>query len=47
MIKLIYALWTSKEQSKRRTRDLLLNDVQSGLYDAGVNKLTMYIDDEY
>ena len=47
MIKLIYALWTSKEQSNQKTRDLLLNDVQPGLYDAGVNKLTMYIDDEY
>jgi hypothetical protein len=47
VIKLIYALWTSKEQSNQRTRNLLLNDVQPGLYDIGVNKLTMYIDDEY
>jgi len=47
VIKLIYALWSSKKQSKQRTKDMLLNDVQPGLYDIGVNKLTMYIDDEY
>jgi hypothetical protein len=47
MVKLIYALWSPEGQSKERTKDLLLNDVQYRLYDAGVKKLTMYIDDEY
>jgi hypothetical protein len=47
MVKLIYALWSPEGQSKERTKDLLLNDVQYKLYDAGVKKLTMYIDDEY
>ena len=47
MVKLIYILWATKGQSKQRTRDLLLNEVQQRLYDSGVNKLTMYIDDEH
>ena len=47
MVKLIYILWAPKGQSKKRTRDLLLNEVQQRLYDSGVNKLTMYIDDEH
>jgi hypothetical protein len=47
MVKLIYVLWAPEGQSKQRTRDLLLNEVQQKLYDAGVQKLTMYIDDEH
>ena len=47
MVKLIYVLWAPEGQPRQRTRDLLLNEVQQRLYDAGVNKLTMYIDDEY
>ena len=47
MVKLIYLLWASKGQSKQEIRDLLLKDVQPKLYQAGVEKLTMYIDDEF
>jgi hypothetical protein len=47
MIKLIYILWSPEDQSKQKTRDLLLGDVQPKLYEAGVDKLTMYIDDEF
>lgn len=47
MVKLIYVLWAPEGQPRQRTRDLLLNEVPQKLYDAGVNKLTMYIDDEY
>ena len=47
MVKLIYVLWAPEGQPRQRTRDLLLNEAQQRLYDAGVNKLTMYIDDEY
>jgi hypothetical protein len=47
MVKLIYALWAAEGQSKQKTKELLLNQVQHKLYDAGVKKLTMYIDDEF
>ena len=47
MVKLIYVLWAPQEQSKKKIKDLLLNEVPQQLYDAGVQKLTMYIDDEY
>jgi hypothetical protein len=47
MVKLIYVLWAPEGQSKKNIKDLLLNEVQQKLYDAGVQKLTMYIDDEY
>ena len=47
MVKIIYILWTPKGQPKQTTKDLLLNKIQPKLYDAGIKKLTMYIDDEY
>lgn len=47
MVKLIYVLWALDRQPKKETRELLLNEVQHKLYDAGVKKLTMYIDDEF
>ncbi len=47
MVKLIYVLWGPEGQSKKKMKDLLLNEVPQKLYDAGVQKLTMYIDDEY
>ena len=47
MFKLIYILWAPKGQPKQITKDLLLNKIQPRLYDAGVKKLTMYIDDEH
>ena len=47
MVKLIYVLWASEGQSKNKIKDLLLSEVQQKLYDAGVQKLTMYIDDEH
>jgi len=47
MVKLIYVLWAPQEQSKEKIKDLLLNEVPQKLYDTGVQKLTMYIDDEY
>lgn len=47
MVKLIYVLWASQGQSEKGTKVLLLSDVQGKLYDAGVKKLTMYIDDEF
>jgi hypothetical protein len=47
MVKLIYVLWAPEGQSKQNTKELLLSDIQQKLYDAGVKKLTMYIDDEF
>jgi hypothetical protein len=47
MVKLIYVLWAPKGQDKGQTKDILLRDVQHRLYDAGVQRLTMYIDDEF
>ena len=47
MVKLIYVLLAPAGQPRERTRELLLNDVQPGLYAAGAEKLTMYIDDEF
>jgi hypothetical protein len=47
VVKIIYILWPPKGQPKQITRELLLNKVQPRLYDAGVKKLTMYIDDEF
>jgi len=47
MVKLIYVLWAPEGQPRQKTKDLLLNEAQQRLYDAGVNRLTMYIDDEY
>ena len=47
MVKLIYVLWALEGQPKKETGDLLLNEVQQKLYDAGVTKLTIYIDDEF
>ena len=47
MVKLIYVLWAPQGQSKKEIKDLLLKEVSQKLYDAGVQKLTMYIDDEY
>ncbi|MFA5366893.1 MAG: hypothetical protein WC333_03350 [Dehalococcoidia bacterium] len=47
MFKLIYILWTPKGQPRQITRELLLDKIQPRLYDAGVKKLTMYIDDEF
>jgi hypothetical protein len=47
MVKLIYILWTLKGQPRQTTRNILLDKIQPRLYDAGVKKLTMYIDDEF
>jgi len=47
MVKLIYVLWVPKGQSKHKTKDLLISNIQPKLYEAGVQKLTMYIDDEF
>jgi hypothetical protein len=47
MVKIIYILWAPKGQPKQTTQDLLLNKIQPRLYNAGVKKLTMYIDDEH
>jgi hypothetical protein len=47
MVKLIYVLWAPEGQAKERTKDILLRDAQRKLYDVGVKRLTMYIDDEF
>ncbi len=47
MVKLIYVLWAPEGQTGERNREVLLSDVRQKLYDAGVKKLTMYIDDEF
>jgi hypothetical protein len=47
VVKLVYVLWAPEGQAKERTKDILLRDAQQKLYDAGVKRLTMYIDDEF
>jgi hypothetical protein len=47
MVKLIYVLWATEGRSKQEIKQSLLNEVQQKLYDSGVERLTMYIDDEF
>jgi hypothetical protein len=45
MDKLIYLLWGPGGQDKKQRQHVLLREVAPRLLDAGVVKLTMYIDD--
>ena len=47
MVKIFYILWAPRGQPKQVTKDLLINKIQPMLYEAGVEKLTMYVDDEF
>ncbi len=46
MDKLIYILWSAKEQDKQQRQRVLLDEVAPQLFRAGAARLTMYIVDE-